>query len=82
MDEYQYDPGNKMTHLLLRRVVEVAQWSSLLLLFPIPLEQESLHQVHLTFPHSNVTGLDLQTTVAGKCPSSLEDEQEKQGDKK
>ncbi|GFX96951.1 uncharacterized protein TNCV_1996831 [Trichonephila clavipes] len=25
-------------------------------------------------------GLDLQTTVAGKCPSSPEDEQEKQGE--
>ncbi|GFU49363.1 hypothetical protein TNCV_974731 [Trichonephila clavipes] len=26
-----------------------------LLLFPIPLEQESLHQVHLTFPRNSVT---------------------------
>ncbi|GFT21460.1 transposable element Tcb2 transposase [Trichonephila clavipes] len=42
-------------------------------------EQESLHQVHLTFPHNNHTpGLDLQTTVSEKCPSSLEGEQKKQ----
>ncbi|GFU86654.1 hypothetical protein TNCV_2880751 [Trichonephila clavipes] len=26
-----------------------------LLLFPVPLEQESLHQVHLTFPHNSLT---------------------------
>ncbi|GFX88786.1 hypothetical protein TNCV_1558311 [Trichonephila clavipes] len=44
-------------------------------------EQESLHLVHLTLPpKSHTPVLALHTTVAEKCPSSREDEQDKQGD--
>ncbi|GFS97473.1 hypothetical protein TNCV_733981 [Trichonephila clavipes] len=53
----------------------------LLLLFPIPLEQESLHQVKAyTFPRNSLTRADftLHTTVA-EMPQQSEDEQ-KQGE--
>ncbi|GFU47095.1 hypothetical protein TNCV_2616641 [Trichonephila clavipes] len=47
--------------------------------FAIP----DLYQVYSTFPHKShhKPGLDLQTTVPGKCPSSPEDEQEKEGER-
>ncbi|GFX70184.1 hypothetical protein TNCV_4616221 [Trichonephila clavipes] len=51
-------------------------------LFPIPLEQESLHQVHLAFPHNSLThqALLFIQLSQGNDPSSPEDEQEKQGE--
>ncbi|GFW90855.1 uncharacterized protein TNCV_2418481 [Trichonephila clavipes] len=41
--------------------------------------QPAVHRAFLRGP-SHTPGLALHTTVAGKCPSSLEDEQEKQGE--
>ncbi|GFV17564.1 transposable element Tc1 transposase [Trichonephila clavipes] len=59
-------PLSSFAHLILLQ---------LLLLFLIPLEQKSVRQVHLTFPHNSVKtapGLDLQTTIVEKCPNGRE----------